>query len=176
MPRTPKPDATRRRRNAESKSKHIPAGESWAKYAKVPALPKRKRAYDPLVSEWWRELWASEMSMLWGPSDVEPLCRLAILKQSVYDAGDQGLFVELLEKGEFDLYGAKKVAIVTTVPMQTLSAIKDLEDRYGLNPLARRRAGVEIDPPGAEAGPSSGGSPSTPAPSDRRARLSVVAS
>jgi hypothetical protein len=170
----PKPDAQRRRTNKESKNRHVAAGESWAKYSKVPSLPKRKRAYEPLVVEWWRELWASEMSMLWGPSDVEPLTRLAILKQSVYDAGDQGLFVELLDKGE--LLGVRKVAVHVTVPMQTLSAIKDLEDRYGLNPLARRRAGVEIDPPGADAGPSSGGSPSTSAPSDRRARLSVVAS
>jgi hypothetical protein len=76
---------------------------------------------------WWKTAWSSPMAALWLEADVPALQRLARL-------------LGVLERGE---------------PSALLLAeIRQLEDRFGLSPLARRRLLWEVEPPSSAALPS----------------------
>ena len=66
---------------------------------------------------WWREIWTSPMATVWEPADVDGLVRLAQLRDQQH-RGD--------------------------LPVSALSAMQNLEDRFGLNPKARRMLQWEI--------------------------------
>ena len=67
---------------------------------------------------WWSAIWASEMAPVWLESDRHELLALADLKEAQHR-------------------GEASAAI--------LSEIRQLNDRFGLSPLARRRLAWEID-------------------------------
>ena len=92
---------------------------------KPPSLPK---GFSPAARKWWATVWASPMAVLWLEADVPSLVRLAAL-------------VELADSGE--------------MAPQVLAEIRQLEDRFGLSPLARRRLQWELEQGAeAEAGPA----------------------
>lgn len=122
----PKPAATRRRRN-RPKASTKPAAAAAAAAAKTPKLPKRAGAAAkrrPLwlaeTREWWETIHASPAARLWLPADRFALVRLAILYDEV-------------------LRGEDSITV--------LREVTALEDRLGLNPLARQRLHFEPDPP-----------------------------
>lgn len=75
--------------------------------------------------DWWRTVWASPMAAVYLDADVPALVRLAGL-------------VDLVNRG--------------TATTMTLSEIRQLEDRFGLSPLSRRRLQWEVSQ--AAAGPA----------------------
>lgn len=113
MPAQPKPPGQRRRRNAgQSQWRQLPAE---GRKGDAPELPD----YDwcPETLEWWETIWCSPMATVWEPADVDPLVRLARLKDA-------------------DTRGEGSVA--------ALAQITALEDRFGLSPKARRALQWEI--------------------------------
>ena len=68
--------------------------------------------------DYWQTIWASPMAMAWLDADVPALVRLAML-------------MELVSQGD--------------ASAAELGEIRQLEDRFGLSPLARRRLQWEID-------------------------------
>lgn len=74
---------------------------------------------------WWDAIWASPMAAVWVESDVHELLALADLK-------------EMQHRGQ--------------ATAAVLAEIRQMNDRYGFSPLARRRLQWEVDraaPPGA---------------------------
>jgi len=74
---------------------------------------------------WWKTIWSSPMSHAYLDADVPGLVRLASL-------------VERVHRDE--------------ASASTLAEIRQLEDRYGLSPLARRRLQWEVTQAGAKPG------------------------
>lgn len=113
MPAQPKPPGQRRRRNAgQSQWKQLPAD---GRKGDAPRLPDYEWHEETLA--WWGTIWVSPMATVWEPADVEPLVRLARLKDA-------------------DNRGEGSVA--------ALAQITALEDRFGLSPKARRALQWEI--------------------------------
>jgi hypothetical protein len=92
--------------------------------------------------EWWTDIWRSPMSTAWLPADVGALRRLARLRDDD-------------ERGE--------------APAVALAAIQQLEDRFGLNPKARRNLQWEISRADSEPAPRR-----VPVSGGRRAALRAV--
>jgi hypothetical protein len=117
MPRDPKPRALRRRRNHV-----VGAVKLVAVDGSVPPLPRRRRgegAWDDRTRAWWEKVWKSPMASVYLDADVPGLARLAGM-------------IDRVHRGE-------------AVPTFLHQEIRQLEDRYGLSPLARRRLQWEID-------------------------------
>jgi hypothetical protein len=111
MPPTPKPPGQRRRRNiGQGQWKELP---SEGRKGAAPPLPEDDWLDSTI--DWWKRIWASPMATIWVDADLEPLSRLARLKDD-FDRGERG---------------------------QT-TAIQNLEDRFGLSPKARRQLQWEI--------------------------------
>jgi hypothetical protein len=75
-----------------------------------PALPDRPWLARTVA--WWETAWQSPMATAWEDADVDGLVRLAELK-------------DLFARGD--------------APATALSAMQQLEDRYGLNPKSRQQ-------------------------------------
>lgn len=88
-----------------------------AKPFKRPTLPKRSPAWLDSTKRWWGTLWDSPMASTYLEADVPALIRLAEM-------------VEMRARGEL---GATETVAMTA-----------LEDRFGLNPKARRALQWEI--------------------------------
>jgi hypothetical protein len=112
----PKPPGQRRRRNAGQVSWRTLPSEGFA--GQAPRLPYRRPAWLKRTRIWWELIWRSPMAAMWQQADVDGLVRLAELK-------------ETLARREVGAY-------------VLLPAIQQLEDRYGLNPKARRALAWEI--------------------------------
>jgi hypothetical protein len=89
----------------------------------VPALPDSGKLLKS-TREWWRTVWSSPMAAVWLEADMPALARLAKL-------------VDEAARGE--------------VAGQVLVEVRQLEDRFGLSPLARRRLQWGVDQAGGEA-------------------------
>lgn len=132
MPPTPKPPGQRRRRNAEQPQWRALPVEG--RVGRAPALPRKRPAWLKLTRSWWESIWASPMATAWLPSDVPTLVRLARI-------------VEADNRGE--------------ASTAALSEARQLEDRFGLSPMARRRLQWEVARGGGEqTGPD--GAPAAP--------------
>jgi hypothetical protein len=81
----------------------------------------------PQTKQWWRSVWDSPVAALWLEADIGALERLAWLTDLTYRAAPQ---------------------------RHVLSEIRQLEDRFGLSPLARRRLQLELGQPELEAVPT----------------------
>lgn len=137
---TPKPPGQRRRRNAEQAQWRALPFEG--RRGRPPALPRKRPAWLKLTRDWWGAIWASPMATAWLPSDVPTLYRLA----RIMEADNRGEATASL-----------------------LAEARQLEDRFGLSPMARRRLQWEV----ANAGGRSGDPEGTPGPG-RRAPLADV--
>ena len=114
MPPLPKPPGHRVRQGTQQ--------ANWqtlpaAKPFKRPTLPKRSPPWLDSTKRWWAVLWDSPMASTYLEPDVPALFRLAEM-------------VELRARGEL---GATETVAMTA-----------LEDRFGLNPKARRSLQWEI--------------------------------
>jgi hypothetical protein len=116
MPGPPaKPASQRRRANKTTGRRTLPASPPRRR---VPALGPRKPTWLKATREYWKTIWASPMATTWIEADVPALRRLAVL-------------VELVGRGQ--------------VSAMHLAEIRQLEDRFGLSPLARRRLEWELE-------------------------------
>jgi hypothetical protein len=116
MPGPPaKPASQRRRQNKTTGRRTLPAAPPKRR---VPGLGSRKPAWLKATREWWATIWRSPMSTTWIEADVPALKRLAVL-------------VDLVGRGQ--------------VTAMLLSEMRQLEDRFGLSPLARRRLEWELE-------------------------------
>lgn len=84
---------------------------------KIPRLPKDEEWTD-VGRSYWRTLWTSPMAAVYVDADVTALVRLTRLVQLSYAENLRG---------------------------DVLAEIRQLEDRFGLSPLSRRRLMFEID-------------------------------
>lgn len=135
MPQTPKPPGQRRRRNADQPQWRALPGEG--RKGRPPGLPPKRPAWLKLTRDWWKSIWASPMATAWLPSDVPTLVRLARI-------------VEADNRGE--------------ATASLLAEARQLEDRFGLSPMARRRLQWEV----ARAGDGASGGPPPAGGSVRR--------
>jgi hypothetical protein len=81
----------------------------------APPLPDAN--WLPTTLDWWRVIWRSPMSAVWLDADRDGLVRLAQLRDAQH-------------RGE--------------LPVSALGQMTTLEDRFGLNPRARRSLQWEI--------------------------------
>lgn len=120
----PKPRPQRRRSNAQPGARELPiAGRRSA----APALGRRPggRAWLRATRTWWAEIWSSPMAAAWLPTDILTLRRLALLVDTVSRPQE-------------------------APPATVHSEIRQLEDRFGLSPLARRKLQWEIETAASE--------------------------
>lgn len=111
MGATPKPRGQRVRRNkGQAEWKELPAEGNKRD---APDLPGEEWLNS--TTAWWNRIWKSPMATIWVEADIDPLLRLARLKDD-FDRGDRG----------------------------ALGAIQKLEDQFGLSPKARRALQWEI--------------------------------
>lgn len=112
----PKPADRRARRNATTGSRTLPAA---GRPGKAPALGVRpatantmskRPAWLKATRVWWAAIWSSPMAIAWLDADVGPLRRLALMHDDFW-RGD----------------------------LTQASEMRQLEDRFGLGPLARRK-------------------------------------
>jgi hypothetical protein len=109
---------------------------------KPPPLPKTVKA-PPTVRAWWRALWASPISQGFDVVDHPALVRIVVLWTRALDG---------------------------RATIGELAELRQLEDRFGLNPLARRRLGWQVLSPQCA---SADEDPPQPPPS-ARGRLRAV--
>jgi hypothetical protein len=95
-----------------------------AQWRELPADGRRGAAPElpgadwlPSTITWWKTIWESPMATIWEPADVDGLVRLAQLRDAQH-------------RGE--------------LPTSALGPMQTLEDRFGLNPRARRSLQWEI--------------------------------
>lgn len=109
--------------------------------------PKTTVVLCDVARDYWDTLWASPMALVYTDADVFPLSRMAVL---VHERE-----TEQTSAGD--------------------SELRQLEDRFGVSPLARRRLNWEID----QAGKAAEDASPDPAPRPTRTkgdpRLSIVA-
>lgn len=111
----PKPPEARVRRNAgQAGWRTLPPAEP---FRRPPALPPRKPTWRKATREWWRVLWRSPMASTYLEADVPALLRLA----------------EMVDDRARGTLSASETVAMTA-----------LEDRFGLNPKARRALQWEI--------------------------------
>lgn len=136
MAPAPKPPGARRRRNAgQSQWQQLPAE---GRAGPIPQ-PRTGRELGEIASCYWETLWTSPMAVTFTDADIQPLTRLAVLvdDRARSETGD-GL-IEIVESN----YGGGEVEVVVG-KFAGDAEIRQLEDRYGVSPLARRRLQWEI--------------------------------
>lgn len=89
---------------------------------KVPPLPN-SRTFTQATRDYWKLLWTSPMAVVYLDADVPGIYRLTVLHEKFVQGNANN---------------------------RDLAEIRQLEDCYGLNPLARRRLQWEIDNAGGE--------------------------
>jgi hypothetical protein len=83
----------------------------------VVAVPEPPEGLSEPMLGWWATVWRSPMAAMWVESDVFGLERLA---------------------------GILEVALQGAAPAALLAEARQLEDRFGLSPMARRRLQWQI--------------------------------
>lgn len=116
MPRLPKdPRASRRSPRKGTQTVVVPAAPAIT----APPSPTSALEWSPAVASWWDLVWSSGVAAaLWQPADAPLVSRL-------------GDLLELAHRGE--------------ASAALLGEARQLEDRLGLSPMARRRLGVFTD-------------------------------
>jgi hypothetical protein len=136
MPATPKPPGARRRRNAgQSQWQELPAE---GRKGEIPE-PRTQRKLGEVAERYWDTLWTSPMAVTFTDADIQPLTRLAVLVDD-RDRSESGEgLIEIIESA----YTEGEVEVVVGRFVGD-GEIRQLEDRYGISPLARRRLQWEI--------------------------------
>jgi hypothetical protein len=135
MPAQTKPPGQRRRRNAgQSQWEELPAAGR-----KGPApKPRTDRELGPVALRYWKELWKSPMAVAFIDADIQPLTRLAVLVDDRARAESADGLLGIVESCE----GGEVKVIVGQFSGD--AEIRQLEDRYGVSPKARRALQWEI--------------------------------
>src|SRR4051812_15935594 len=120
MAPTPKPPGQRRRANTDAPQWRTLPASG--RTGRAPALPGAS-SLPREARDWWATVWRSPMAAVYVAADVPALIRAARL---------------VAKSAE----GAANAA--------ELAELRQLEDRFGLSPLARRRLQWEIEQAGAE--------------------------
>jgi hypothetical protein len=128
----------RRRRNAESPAKVLPAEGKRGR----PPKTHTSVVWGEHARAYWTAIWTSPMATTFTKTDEFALTRLC----SLVDRRDR------VESGDYEVFAAGAVDGEVTVvrDFDGDAEIRQLEDRFGLSPAARRRLQWEID---AAAGP-----------------------
>lgn len=137
MGATPKPPGQRRRRNAgQSQWQQLPAE---GREGEIPE-PRTERKLGSIAALYWETLWASPMAVTFTDADIQALTRLAVLvdDRARSESGDE--LIEIVESN----YGDSSEVEVVIGKFAGDAEIRQLEDRYGISPLARRRLQWEI--------------------------------
>lgn len=135
MPATPKPPGARRRRNTgQSEWQQLPAE---GRQGEIPE-PRTDRELGEVAKRYWDTLWTSPMAVTFTDADIQPLTRLAVLVDDRARAESAEGLLEIVE----DYHGNSVEVIVGRFAAD--GEIRQLEDRYGVSPLARRRLQWEI--------------------------------
>lgn len=135
MPATPKPPGARRRRNTgQSEWQQLPAE---GRRGKAPE-PRTDRVLGEIAKQYWETLWSSPMAVTFTDADIQPLTRLAVLVDDRARAESADGLLEIVE----DYHGNEVEVIVGRFAAD--GEIRQLEDRYGISPLARRRLQWEV--------------------------------
>lgn len=140
----PKPASQRRRRNkpaVAAKLSPAPRGR------RAPTLP----AADTLLAEtraWWRMVWKSPMAAHWIEADRPAVVRLAHLQDLVARElrgwSDRGQIGDLVrDEKRDDLVRVQLAGAMVSVAL--LAEMRQIEDRLGLTPMARKRLQWEMD-------------------------------
>lgn len=135
MAPNPKPPGQRRRRNAgQSQWTPLPAG---GRKGRAPN-PRTDRKLGRIAQQYWKTLWSSPMATTFVDADIQALTRLAVLVDDRARAESADGLLEIVESE----YGGEVKVIVGQFSGD--AEIRQLEDRYGVSPLARRRLQWEI--------------------------------
>ncbi|WP_031467106.1 hypothetical protein [Sciscionella sediminilitoris] len=119
MPQSPKPTATRQRRNKTSTAAKLSADHGLT----APELPPREQGWHALTLTWWVDVWASPMAPEFTESDVHGLLMLAALHDDYWTAPASK--------------PRDRAFIAAEIRLQ--------EQRFGLSPIDRRRLQWEIE-------------------------------
>lgn len=146
----PKPASQRRRRNKAPVA------------AKLTAAPRRRTAPklpggDNLLAEtraWWRMVWKSPMAAHWIEADRPAVVRLAHLQdlvgREILGWTDRGRVGDLRpDPDRDDIVRVELAGAMVSVAL--LAEMRQIEDRLGLTPMARKRLQWEIEEPEAPA-------------------------
>lgn len=135
MAPSPKPPGARRRRNAgQSQWQQLPAeGRSGP----IPE-PRTDRELGEIASQYWETLWTSPMAVTFTDADIQSLTRLAVLVDDRARSESADGLIEIVESN----FGSEVEVVVGKFAGD--AEIRQLEDRYGVSPLARRRLQWEI--------------------------------
>lgn len=124
MPPTPKPAATRQRRNKTSTNARLKLAPSGIR---APALPSRKGPdgkvlkWHPRTRAWWKDVWASPMATEFLNSDRHELIALAELEDAFNHSTE------------------------TNVKLKLAAEIRMQRQAFGLTPIDRRRLQWEVE-------------------------------
>lgn len=110
-------------------------------YAPPAKAPKPLAGWCERTVVWWEAIWRSPMASMWIEVDVAGLERLGVM----VDEANRGQGTAAL-----------------------LGEIRQLEDRYGLSPMGRRRLQWEMPAPAVD------GEPESPPPNDEERFLRAV--
>jgi hypothetical protein len=138
----PKNRAQRRRRNAESPGQMLPSGGKRGR----PPKPHTSVQWGEHARAYWTAIWTSPMAVTFTKTDEFALTRLC----SLVDRRER------VETGDHEVFEATAVDGMVTVVrgFDGDAEIRQLEDRYGLSAMSRRRLQWEItSPEGAEDDP-----------------------
>lgn len=141
----PKPASQRRRRNVVKPAATLPA---TVRVAKAPALPRSKEMLAS-TRAWWKTVWASPMSAQWIAADLPNVYRLAALVDLTarqFAIVAEGPIPRLEERIEWQTEDRRTILVRFESPVQAqlLAEMRQLEDRLGLSPMARKRLQWEI--------------------------------
>lgn len=116
----PKTAATRQRRNASPGAAQLPAD---GKAKQVPELPQIGRAvWHPQTIAWWNDVWTDPASAEYANADKHGMFRLARLQDRFW-----------------------KLSASNPALPKLSAEIRQLESKFGLSPLDRRRLQWEIE-------------------------------
>lgn len=116
MPGPPPKPAAQRQRRNAAPA--VTRLSAAGRQGKPPPLGTKKPAWRKATREWWKTVWSSPMAAAFLPADVPILRRLATMLDGYDRLPDPKLLAE----------------------------IRQLEDRFGLSPMARRKLQWEIVP------------------------------
>lgn len=140
----PKPAGQRRRRNKAPVAATL---TSSSKRGRAPNLPGSAKMLAS-TRDWWKTVWASPMAAHWIEADRPAVVRLAHLQDLVArelrgwtDRDDVGHLVEDDQVPE--LVRVKLGGAMVSVTL--LAEMRQIEDRLGLTPMARKRLQWELE-------------------------------
>lgn len=166
----PKPASQRRRRNKTAAAATLPAAP---KRRTAPKLPGGENML-PETRAWWRMVWKSPVAAQWIEVDRPAVVRLAHLQdlvgREVIGWSDRARVGSLRE--DRDDQDVVRVELAgSMVSVQLLAEMRQIEDRLGLTPMARRRLGWEVE----EQPSAAAAAPADEVAAARRARFQGIA-